>query len=60
MNTNDQNVKPEQRRPKDVSMPASEDNAADEQSMAAPTVQPAGETDESERPVVNPVSGVPF
>jgi hypothetical protein len=60
MNTNDQNVQPEQRRPKDVSKPASEDKAADEQSMAPPTVQPAGEKDESERPVVNPVSGVPF
>jgi hypothetical protein len=60
MNTNDRNVKPEQRRPKDVATPASEDKAADQQSRAPPTVQPAGEKDESERPVVNPVSGVPF
>jgi hypothetical protein len=60
MNTNDQNAKPEQRRPKDVGRPPGEDEGADEQSKAPPTVQPAGEKDESERPVVNPVSGVPF
>jgi hypothetical protein len=60
MSTNDQNAKPEQRRPKDVTAQASEDEPADEQSRAPPTVQPAGEKDESERPVVNPVSGVPF
>jgi hypothetical protein len=58
MNTNDQNATPEQRRPKDVSIPASEDPTADEQSIAPPTVQPAGGKDDSERPIVNPVSGV--
>ena len=31
---------------------------ADKESLAPPAVQPAGAKDESERPIVNPVTGV--
>ncbi|NNG70057.1 hypothetical protein HLI18_09010 [Rhizobium laguerreae] len=48
MSTNDQNVKPEQRRPKDVGVVPEK----------PPAVQPAGVRDKSERPVVNPITGV--
>jgi hypothetical protein len=58
MSTNDQNVKPEQRRPKDVGGIPEKPEVADEQSMATPAIQPAGAKDKSERPIVNPISGV--
>ena len=58
MSTNDQNVKPEQRRPKDVGAVPDKPEPAVAESMAPPAVQPAGVGDKSERPVVNPVSGV--
>jgi hypothetical protein len=58
MSTNDQNVKREQRRPKDVAKIPEKPEAADEESMATPMVQPAGVKDKSERPIVNPVTGV--
>ncbi|AGS24681.1 hypothetical protein [Rhizobium etli] len=57
MSTNDEDVKPEQRRPKDVKTVPGKPEPADAESMAPPTVQPAGEGDKSERPVVNPVTG---
>ncbi|ASR10856.1 hypothetical protein CHY08_27740 (plasmid) [Rhizobium leguminosarum bv. viciae] len=57
MSTNDQNVKPEQRRPKDVGAVHEKPEPADAESMAPPVVQPAG-VRESERPVVNPITGV--
>ncbi|MBB4482475.1 MULTISPECIES: hypothetical protein [Rhizobium] len=60
MSTNDENVKPEQRRPKDVAAVPEKPEPADSGSMAPPAVQPAGEGDKSERPVVNPVTGVAF
>ena len=57
MGTNDQNAKPEQRRPKDVKPVAEKPEPADKESMAPPVVQPPGSKDESERPIVNPVTG---
>jgi hypothetical protein len=57
MSTNDQNASPEQKRPKDVSPEANTDKFADEESIAPTVVQPAGSKDESERPIVNPVTG---
>ena len=60
MKANDQNVKPEQRRPKDVHPIPEKPEPADEESRATPVVQPAGAKDESEPPVVNPVTGAPF
>ncbi|MBX5170365.1 hypothetical protein HJB84_10885 [Rhizobium sp. NZLR1b] len=60
MATNDTNATREQRRPSDVHPTASNPEPADEESKAPPTVQPAGEKDESERPIVNPVTGVPM
>jgi hypothetical protein len=60
MTANDQNVKPEQRRPKDVHSVPEKPEPADEESLATPTVQPAGEKDKSERPVVDPVTGAPL
>lgn len=60
MSTNDQNVKPEQSRPRDVGAVPEKPEPADGESMAPPAVQPGGAKDESERPVVNPVSGVAF
>jgi hypothetical protein len=58
MGTNDTNAKAEQRRPKDVGPTAEAPNRADRGSIAPPTVQPAGAKDESERPIVDPVTGV--
>jgi hypothetical protein len=57
MSTNDQNASPEQKRPADVSPSAEIERFTDEESMAPPVVQPAGAKDESERPIVNPVTG---
>lgn len=57
MDTNDQNASPEQRRPKDVSPKVDDEKFADGESMAPPTFQPPGAKDESERPIVNPVTG---
>lgn len=57
MKTNDNNASPEQRRPNDVSPQVDDEKFADEESMAPPTVQPAGARDESDRPIVNPVTG---
>lgn len=60
MPTNDENVKPEQRRPRDVRSIPEKPEPADAESMATPVVQPGGVKDKSERPVVNPVTGVAF
>jgi hypothetical protein len=60
MGTNDTNATPEQRRPADVAPTPSEQAPADRQSKAPPTIQPAGAKDESERPIVNPVTGAPI
>ncbi len=57
MSTDDTNVTPEQKNPKDVHRPPGQSSPADERSKARPTVQPAGSKDASERPVVNPVTG---
>jgi hypothetical protein len=58
MGTNDTNAKPEQRRPKDVGPIADAQEPKDRQSIAPPTVQPPDAKDESERPIVDPVTGV--
>lgn len=58
MGTNDTNATPEQRRPKDVSPTPDKPEPADRESLAAPAVQRSGAKDESERPIVNPVTGV--
>jgi len=60
MKTNDTNATPEQRRPKDVKPVPEKPEPADKESLAPTTVQPSGAKDESERPVVNPVTGAPF
>lgn len=57
MSTNDTNATPEQRRPADVHPTASNPEPADKESMAPTSVQPAGKKDESDPPVVNPVTG---
>ncbi|CCM78138.1 hypothetical protein [Rhizobium mesoamericanum] len=58
MKTNDTNATPEQRPPKDVRSIAKKHEAADKESLAPPAVQPHGAKDESERPIVNPITGV--
>jgi hypothetical protein len=58
MGTNDTNATPEQRRPIDVVAVPGKPERADKESLAPPAVQPAGGKDESERPIVNPVTGV--
>jgi hypothetical protein len=58
MTTNDTNATPEQRRPNDVKTVPEKREPADRESMAPTAVQPAGAKDESERPIVNPVTGV--
>jgi hypothetical protein len=58
MSTNDANVTREQRRPLDVAPVPEKLERADKESLAAPSVQPSGAKDESERPIVNPVTGV--
>jgi hypothetical protein len=60
MHTNDNNSKPEQRRPDDVNPVAGDNGWSESESMAPPLVQPAGEKDESERPIVDPVTGAPL
>ncbi|MBB3659282.1 hypothetical protein FHX15_004546 [Rhizobium sp. BK650] len=60
MGTNDTNAKPEQRRPKDVKPTAEAAERKDGESLAPPTVQPSGARDQSERPIVDPVTGVPL
>ncbi|WP_426230988.1 hypothetical protein [Pararhizobium sp. DWP3-4] len=57
MSNDDSNATPEQRKPLDVHRPPSQPSNADERSKAAPMVQPAGGKDDSERPVINPVTG---
>jgi hypothetical protein len=57
MSTDDTDATPEQKKPKDVHRPAGGSSHADDLSKAPPMVQPAGRKDESERPVVNPVTG---
>lgn len=57
MSTDDTNATPEQKKPKDVHRPPGQTSNADERSKAPPMVQPMGRKDESERPVVNPVTG---
>ncbi len=58
MSTNDSNVTPEQRRRNDVHPLPEKPENADKESLAPTTVQPAGSRDESDRPLVNPVTGV--
>ena len=60
MSTNDTNATPEQRRPRDVAPVPEKAEPADRESKVPPAVQPAGEKDESERPIVNPVTGAPL
>ncbi|KRB61519.1 hypothetical protein ASE04_21950 [Rhizobium sp. Root708] len=60
MGTNDTNATPEQRRPADVHPTPSNPEPADDESMAPTFVQPAGKKDESEQPIVNPVTGAPM
>lgn len=57
MPTDDSNATPEQKKPRDVHRPPGQPSHADEGSKAPPMIQPAGGKDESERPVVNPVTG---
>ncbi|WP_438750784.1 hypothetical protein [Pararhizobium sp. O133] len=57
MVTDDTNATPEQKKPKDVHRAPGQPSHADEKSKAPPMVQPIGQKDESERPVVNPVTG---
>jgi hypothetical protein len=57
MGTNDTNATPEQRRPKDVRTIPEKPEPGDKESLAPPTVQRPGAKDESERPIVNPVTG---
>lgn len=58
MGTNDTNATAEQRRPKDVGPIAEAPERKDRESIAPPTVQPPSARDESERPIVDPVTGV--
>ncbi len=58
MGTKDTNAKAEQRRPKDVGPIAETPDRADRESIAPPTIQPPGARDESERPIVDPITGV--
>ncbi|MGO4353140.1 hypothetical protein AB4Z25_14640 [Rhizobium sp. RAF36] len=58
MATNDTNATPEQRRPRDVKPVRKKPHIADKESLAPATVQPAGSEDESERPSIDPVTGV--
>ncbi|GAA3083905.1 hypothetical protein GCM10010520_33260 [Rhizobium viscosum] len=58
MGTKDTNAKAEQRRPSDVRPIAEAPDRADKESIAPPTVQPPGVRDESERPIVDPITGV--
>lgn len=58
MGTNDTNATPEQRRPRDVAPIAEKPAPADTESLAPPAVQRPGAKDESERPIVDPVTGV--
>jgi hypothetical protein len=58
MSTNDANATPEQRRPLDVAPVPEKPERADKESLATPSLQPSGAKDESERPIVNPVTGV--
>ena len=57
MSSNDNNIEPEQKTPRDVHKPPGADSEADAVSKAPPVVQPFGSKDASERPVVNPVTG---
>ncbi|TWF49499.1 hypothetical protein [Neorhizobium alkalisoli] len=57
MGTNDTNATPEQHRPVDVHPTPSNPAPADEESMPPTSVQPADKKDESEPPIVNPVTG---
>ena len=57
MSTNDTNATPQQRRPKNVTPREQDRDWLDNQSEAPPAAQPGGVKDESERPVVNPVTG---
>ncbi|MBB3464912.1 hypothetical protein [Rhizobium sp. BK377] len=58
MGTKDTNAKAEQRRPRDDGPIAEAPERADKQSIAPATVQPPGARDESERPIVDPITGV--
>ncbi|TDK39106.1 hypothetical protein E2F50_02940 [Rhizobium deserti] len=57
MSNNDSNADPEQRIPPDVTERADEQKRSDRQSLAPAAVQPSQTKDESERPVVDPVTG---
>lgn len=58
MGTKDTKAKAEQRRPRDVGPIAETPDRADRESIAPPTIQPPGARDESERPIVDPITGV--
>ncbi|MBB3445701.1 hypothetical protein [Rhizobium sp. BK379] len=58
MGTKDTNAKAEQRRPRDVGPIAETPDRADRESIAPLTIQPPGARDESERPIVDPITGV--
>lgn len=60
MRTNDTNVTEAQRRPRDVKPVPEKQEKADRGSLAPAAVQPAGGKDESDRPVVDPVTGAPL
>jgi hypothetical protein len=57
MSITDSNATPEQKKPRDVHRSPGQPSNADEKSKAPPVVQPAGAKDNSEKPVVNPVTG---
>ena len=57
MSTNDTNATPEQRAPTDVTEKAGEQDWPDAESLAPAAVQPGHVRDESEKPIVDPVTG---
>jgi hypothetical protein len=57
MTNNDSNAVPEQHIPQDVTERADAQRWPDRQSLAPAAVQPPHSRDESERPVVDPVTG---
>ena len=50
----------EQIRPRDVQPLPEQQKKADRKSIAPAAIQPAGQRDETERPVVDPVTGAPL
>jgi hypothetical protein len=58
MGAKDTNAKAEQRRPRDVGPIAEAPDRADKEAISPPTVQPPSARDESERAIVDPITGV--